>query len=138
VIKLNFAPGAIISIPCDKSYVVAKVLYVSEYFKNTALLKIYSHRLPIDGSYINAISEDSFELVHTGVDLIKKGRWAVLTHIPLSDSESQSLKRVVGGDVWDADNCLGAASDADLSALPKMNVFNVKAVEGKATKYPLI
>jgi hypothetical protein len=138
VSKLNITPGTIISIPCDKSYVVAKILYVSEYFKNTALLKIYSHRFPIDDSYADALNEDFFELVHTGVDLIKKGKWNVLANVPLSISESQSLKRIVGGDVWDADKCIGAASDADLSALPKMRVFNVKAVEAKVAKYPLI
>lgn len=78
-----------------------------------------------------------FELIHTGVNLIKKGRWAVLGHMPLSESESESLKRVVGGDVWDADTCLRPASDADLSMIPKMRVFNVKGVEEKVAKYPL-
>lgn len=58
--KLNIVPGTIISIPCDESYVVAKILYVSEYFRNTALLKIYSNRLLVKDSYSDSIERDDF------------------------------------------------------------------------------
>lgn len=136
--RRDVAPGAIVSIPCGGYYVIAKVLYVSSYFKNTALLKIYQHRIPVGCSYTDAINEDSFELTHTGIASIKKGGWAILGHMSLSVSDSQSMKWIVGGDVWDADNCLGAASDADLSTLPRMRVFNVKAIEAKVDKYPVV
>lgn len=133
--KVNATAGAIISIPCDNSYVIAKILYVSKYFKNIALLKVYKHRLSVDKPFSDSFTKSSFELVYTGVDFIKKGRWKIIDSKPLSDTEEKLMKRVVGGDVWDADSCLGRASDTDLATLPSMRVVNVKAVEDKVAKY---
>lgn len=135
--KQKVLDGAIVSIPCEDTYVVAKVLYVSEYFKNTALLKIYKSRLNIDTPYSDIIMDSSFELVYTGVDLIKKGKWSVVDVNPISDSEYQLSKRIVGGDVWHADECMGRATDSEVSTLPKMKVYNVNAIAKKVSQYPL-
>lgn len=133
--KKKFEPGTIISIPCDSYYVVAKILYISDYFRNITLLKIYSHRIPLEKSYSEILNTGSFELIYTSTNLIKKGKWNVLERIPLSSADKEYQKRIVGGDVWDGDNCLGPASDHELNILKNMDVFNVNSVEKKVSKY---
>ncbi len=83
------------------------------------------------------MESSAFELIYTGTNLIKNGTWPIIGSYPLSESEQKANKRIVGGDVWVADECLGHATNNELESLPKMKVFNVKYFEEKTSFYPL-
>lgn len=135
--KSSINVGTVISIPCDNYYVVAKILFLSERMKNVALYKIYDRKVALNKPYIDVMSSSSFELVYTGIGLIKKGEWPILAHLPLLDSEKESSMRIAAGNVWLANECLRPATDEDYSSIPRMLVANVKGVERMVADYPV-
>lgn len=136
--KKSISEGSIIAIPTEVGYVIAKILYVSEYFKNTALFKVYAKQVTTPESYAIAVEPDDFNLFYTGTIAIKKGTWVKVSEQALSEAEESFSNRIVGGDVWYKDECVRPASDSDHSSLPKMRVFNFKHIESKVAEYPLI
>lgn len=135
--RVKVVEGAIVSIPFESTYGVCKVLYVSKYFKNIALLKVFSEKLDKTQKHPIILKSDSFELIYTATKLIKNGTWPIIGTEPLSKLDREANKRIVGGDVWVADECMGGATDSELKSLPEMNVFNVIYLEGKVSKFPL-
>jgi len=135
--ELSIDIGTVVSIPCNDYYVVAKVLFLSDRMKNVALYKIFDHKASLDKPYIDVISSSSFDLVYTGIGLIKKGEWPILAHLPLLDSEKESSMRIAAGNVWLANEYLRPATDEDYSSIPRMLVANVKGVERRVADYPI-
>lgn len=133
--KVKMTEGAIISIPLDDSHVICKILYLSSYFKNTALFKVFTKRLASDEDYKSLLASLDFELFYSGTKLIQNGNWSILGVEPVSPAELECNRRIVGGDVWLADECLGSASDDQIKELPKMKVYNVSYIEQKASKF---
>lgn len=133
--KVKMTEGAIVTIPLDGGHVICKVLYLSSYFKNTALFKVFTKKLESDEGYENLLASPDFKLFYLGTKLIKNGRWPILGVEPISPAELECNRRIVGGDVWLADECLGSASDDQLKNLPKMKVYNVSYIEQKASKF---
>ncbi len=137
--RFKLPTGTIVLIPYESTFAIAKVLYVSKYFKNVALFKVFSKRITDANEYTFRLSDvDDYELIYAGVDLIKKKKWEIINREPLSDFELLESKRIVAGDIWVEDKCLGSASDKELKEFPKMRVLNFKFVELKISKLPLI
>lgn len=136
--KKSISEGSIIVIPTEIGYVVSKILYVSEYFKNTALFKVYSKQVKTPVSYASAVESDDFNLFYTSTIAIKQGAWIKVSEQVLSEAENSFLTRIVGGDVWYKDECIRPASDGDYSSLPKMRVLNFKQIESKVADYPFV
>lgn len=53
--KKDVAVGSIVSIPFDSVFAVAKILFVSDYFKQIALFKIYKYKLRETAEYMNVL-----------------------------------------------------------------------------------
>ena len=111
---MKVTDGMIVSIPCNDTYSIGKVLYTSQYFKNVMLLKIFRTSFENKPDYNESIKTEPFELFYTGTNLIKIGIWENIAIEKVSSEEKAQNKRIVGGDVWLADECLSAATDNDL------------------------
>jgi hypothetical protein len=109
----------------------AKVLYVSSYFKDVILLALY-RSVVAHGTGLPEFPDPPALLVYTSQTPILRGRWPKVGHRPVSDGERGLAKRIVAGDVWLGDECLGPASPEDTKLLPKMLVAGAGLVEKKA------
>ncbi|MEX5608330.1 hypothetical protein ABFV58_09835 [Pseudomonas protegens] len=124
--------GDIVLIPVEGGFKPAKVLYVSERYKDTILLGIYKffsteQRLPDE-------LPDRFDLLlYTSKAPIQKKRWHYVGHEDLRTTQTDLDLRVVAGELWKGDVHIGAASDEDRKSLPEMLVVGAGLVEKKAT-----
>ena len=126
---IKVTEGDVVAIPAGSMVGLAKVVFMSRYFKDTILLKLMSERFPSVEAAQTADLQGSHELIYTGVVPIRKGRWTIIAHQPVSDQERTMSKRTSGGEVWLEDVHLGPASDTDLATLPKMLVYGGGLVE---------
>ena len=90
--RVKVVEGAIVSIPFESTYGVCKVLYVSKYFKNIALLKVFSEKLDKNQKHSIILKSDSFELIYTATKLIKNGTWPIIGTEPLSKLDREANK----------------------------------------------
>ncbi len=123
--------GDIILIPAGDRYVLAKVLYVSKWYKNLILLglskeSIAERRMPSD------MPTRFVDLIYTSQEPIAKKRWHSVGHEPLMEGQIGLAKRIVGGEVWLDDQCLGPATDEDFKVLPRMRALGAALVENRA------
>jgi hypothetical protein len=120
--------GDLIAIPSDARVGLAKVTYVSQFFREVVLLKLYRTTLPKGVEHFPS-AEVEADLYYTSSRPILSGRWRIVGFEPLSDAEQLMSKRTVAGDIWVADECLGEASERDLETLPKMLTYGFKLIE---------
>lgn len=120
--------GTLIAIPSGARVGFAKLIYVSQFFREVVLLKLYRTTLPQGVTHFpNAKAEA--DLYYTSSGPILTGRWTIVGLEPISDAEQLMSKRTVAGDIWVADECLGEASEHDLETLPKMLTYGYKLIE---------
>lgn len=120
--------GGIYAIPGGGHYAFAKVIYMSEYFKDVLLIRMYAKAFPsidLPLSLENVPSRG----IYTGIDSVKKGAWLFAGSAPVTDADRAFTRRVVGGDVWVEDAHIGPASDEELRALPNMDVYGYRLIE---------
>lgn len=120
--------GDLIAIPSGARVGLAKVIYVSQFFRELVLLKLYRTTLPA-GEKQSPSAEAEVDLYYTSLSPILSGRWKIVGFEPVSDTEQLMSKRTVAGDIWVADKCLGEASERDLETLPKMLTYGFKLIE---------
>jgi hypothetical protein len=124
-------PGDLVAIPAGVNReIVGHVLFCSAYFRNVVLLALY----PVDASRMPAeIPEPQRQrrLLFTGNQAIVTGRWRKLGSLEPSN-EPSIIRFISGGDVWENDNPLRAATGTDYVSLPKMLVKGVGLVEKTA------
>ena len=132
--KKNVTVGEFALIPVDNNaFVPAKVLYLSKRFKDTILLAVYP-TVTTTPEIPDTLPESSIAEFYTTQKAITSGRWLSVGVQELRPNEVGRAKRVVAGEVWQDDNHLGPASDADLATLPKMLAMGAKLVEKHAQK----
>ncbi|MFJ2710770.1 hypothetical protein ACIOZM_07735 [Pseudomonas sp. NPDC087346] len=118
-------------IPLTEGFKPAKVLYVSERYKNTILLGIYKNSIETQQMPDNL--HDTFELLlYTSKVPIQKQRWHLVGHENLKPSQSNLDLRIVAEELWQGDRHLGKASEEDRKELPEMLVMGAGLVEKKA------
>jgi hypothetical protein len=120
--------GDLIAIPSGARVGLAKVIYVSQFFREVVVLKLYRKTLPSKAKH-SPSAEDEADLYYTSSAPILSGRWKIVGFEPVSDTEQVMSKRTVAGDTWVADECLGKASERDLETLPKMLTYGFKLIE---------
>lgn len=127
MVKLKL--GSIFAIPSGNQFGLAKVIYISEYFKDVFLIKLF--QLKFDS--VEAINLNDkfhqFTLYYAAKEAIKKGEWQLLGEDAVSDAEKALSKRIVGGGVWVEDNYLGDATDNDYETLSPMGVYGWKLIQ---------
>ncbi|MBX3625342.1 MAG: hypothetical protein KF892_10045 [Rhizobacter sp.] len=120
--------GGIYAIPGGGHYAFAKVIYMSEYFKDVLLVRMYERAFPsIDVP--SSLEDVHSRGIYAGIDSVKKGAWVLAGSAPVTDADRALTRRVVGGDVWVEDVHIGPASDEELRALPNMDVYGYRLIE---------
>src|SRR5690242_7333527 len=108
--RKNVDVGEIILIPVENEFVAAKVLYLSQRYKNVIMLGVYNLRTPV--KECPKTLPVCFELlVYTSQEPVLKKRWISIGHQPLLTGQDGVAKRIVAGDVWLEDQHLGPASE---------------------------
>jgi hypothetical protein len=128
--KKNVDVGDIILIPVESKFVPAKVLYLSQRYKNVILLGIYNLRT-LAKEFPKTLPACFGLMVYTSQDPVLKKRWISIGHQPLLTGQDGVAKRIVAGDVWLNDQHLGAATENDRRSLPQMDVLGAGLVEKK-------
>ncbi|MGH8049805.1 MAG: hypothetical protein ACREPB_03995 [Arenimonas sp.] len=128
--------GDMIAIPSGERFGLAKVIYVSEFFRNVILLRLFrtTYRDPNVKEFPDA--EALADLYYTSSDPVTEGRWAKIGVQQILTSENLMSKRTVGGDVWIGDEHFGPASEQDLEELPKMLTYGYRLVEKAISRFP--
>lgn len=125
------AVGDIVLIPLAEGFRPAKVLYVSQRYKDTILLGIY--KTAVNGQQMPDELPDGFALLlYTSKASIQKQRWPAVGHEPLRTAQTQLDRRIVATQLWQGDEHLGPASAQDRLDLPEMQVMGAGVVEKKA------
>ncbi|WP_025130696.1 hypothetical protein [Pseudomonas sp. PH1b] len=123
--------GDILLIPISEGFRPAKVLYVSQRYKDTILLGLYATRVTIQ-QLPNELA-DSFALrLYTSKAPVQRQRWHWVGHEALRESQTGLDLRVVAGELWQGDQHLGTASPEQRRGLPEMLVMGAALVEKKA------
>lgn len=124
--------GEIVLIPVEHEFVPAKVLFLSDYFKDVILLGLYPMR--ISSLEMPSMLPDKFRhLVYTSQAIILKQRWHSVGIESIRPSEKDLSKRVAGGEVWDEDRHLGRATKDQIQSLPQMRILGAERVEALAS-----
>jgi hypothetical protein len=132
--------GDIILIPVDGDLcAVAKIVYLSKYFKNVVLLNAYPLVASFSERIIKLPADSPNELlVYAGNQKIKTEEWKKLDNIPVTDKEREMSKRIVGGEVWIEDDCIRTATEEDNETLKRMLVSGTESVENKMKDYLIL
>lgn len=127
--------GDIVLIPISEGFRPAKVLYVSQRYKDTILLGVYAtcvatRQLPDELA-------DTFALrLYTSKAAVRKQRWHRVGHEALRETQTGLDLRIVAGELWQGDQHLGVASPEQRKNLPEMLVMGAALVEKKAAAIP--
>ena len=129
--------GDIILIPIDGDRCgIAKIIYLSKYFKDVILLNIY----PLIANFSEKVIELSANipdelLIYTGNQKIKTEEWKKLNNVMVTEEEKRLSTRIVGGEVWIENECIGTATEQDRKKINRMGVDGTKLVEDKIKDY---
>lgn len=88
--------GDLIAIPSGARVGFAKLIYVSQFFREVVLLKLYRTTLPEGVTHFPS-TKASADLYYTSSGPILAGRWTIVGFEPVSDAEQLMSKRTVGG-----------------------------------------
>jgi hypothetical protein len=119
----NVVPGDVFLVPIGRrQYCPVKVLYVSEYFKNVMLVGAY--KAIVDAKVMPQRLPRSFGATIYSVvrGAEKDGKWIKVGTKPVLAREKRLSTRIVGGDVWVEDTCLGPPSLEERKTLPRMRI----------------
>ena len=120
--------GDIFTIPLeDGREALCRVLYASSYFKDVVLLGCYGCSLPT----AEQVDANPKVMMYTGWSKA----WSVIGHKPVDSHERTFSRRIVAGDVWEGDKHMGQATEAELTSLPKMEVFGHRILARKLAQY---
>ncbi|UOD29535.1 hypothetical protein INH39_29790 [Massilia violaceinigra] len=125
--------GDFIAIPSGDRVGLAKLIYVSQFFREVVLLKLYRTTFP-EGVTPLPSAEIAADLYYTGSGPILAGRWTIVGFEPVSDAEQLLSKRTVASDIWVADERLGKASESDLEKLPKILTYGSRLIENAVAR----
>jgi hypothetical protein len=130
--KTRFKRGDVLRRDLDGGAVaVVRVVYVSSYFKQLVLVSLF------DGANVrepsDVLSQRPVAQFFTGRDSLQEEEgWEQIGSTPPSVTDRASSRRILAGDVWVEDECLGPAEGADLS-LPNMLVYGSRILRKKMT-----
>ena len=109
-------------IPGGGKFGIAKVIYVSKFFRNVILLRLFHKTFATPEQAEAPTATAPSDLIYTGKGAIKPGEWIYFGEQPQHPSERDMTRRIVGGDVWVEDEHLGPASEQDRLTLKDMMV----------------
>jgi hypothetical protein len=124
----SVALGDIVVIKAGPYFVPAKILYLSNLFKDVILLGVYGQQLKAS-VMPQSLSHDFAKLLYASKLPVINGKWPVVGNEDLLPSQRGMAFRIVGGEVYLDDCVVRIASDEDFKALPSMDVYGSIALE---------
>lgn len=125
--RSRIAEGDLFLVPGGGSTAPAHVEFCSSYFRRVILVKLY---LTLRGAEsVPPPPGAEFVLYYTSADSITRGGWERVGHLSVTEEDRALSRRIVGGEVWEEDRCLGPASEEDSAALPQMLTFDFRLIE---------
>lgn len=121
--KQKVEQGDLFAVPGGKVFGLAKVIFVSSYYKNLMLIRLYPERARDPQALQIPDPTARSELYYTGVDSAKKGKWAHVGKQEVTDKERAMTKRVAAREVWVEDAHLGPATEEDMKTLKSLHVY---------------
>jgi Immunity protein 26 len=128
--KITPAPGDVFLIPLSESEsALCRVVYVSSYFKKVMLITVHGRCRSTQANPAQALS-GTVASFYCSTQSMATGHWPLVGSSRLQPEDKLLSRRIVGGDVWLADQHLGPASEED-SNLPQMDVHGDKVLVRK-------
>jgi len=128
MIDQTVKPGALFAIPSGEVFGLAKVIFLSTYFRDVMLIRLFRDRARSPSVLSAPDPEAASALYYTGVGAAAKGRWVYIGHQGVSEQERAMTLRISGGEVWIEDTHLRPATDADSRSLQLMDVHGYRLI----------
>ena len=125
--------GDIVVIPVEGAFIPAKVLYVSNEYRNVILLGVYGVKQP-QPEMPDALPNGFLIQLYTTQIPIQKGIWQSISHEDLRPEQVGLAKRISGGNVMHDDTFVRDATDEDYKSLPQMLVCGSDLVATRVAK----
>lgn len=126
--------GSLVAIPTPGRAMLAKVIFVSEYFAETIALKLFCGTAFVEATAEHDAASKPFKVYYTNVSAIRSKRWKIVGRAPVTPEERLLTRRTSGGELWQDDEHRGAATDSQIAELPKMLIYGHKLIEKHASQ----
>jgi hypothetical protein len=124
--------GDVLAIPLGRGcgWAIARVLFVSGYFKDVMLMAVSPMVAPDLGAVECLEGKSSNEmLLYTAAIKIRKRGWEILRSCPVDDEDEAKTLRIVAGEVWLKDEVVRSVTREDEASLKVMLVHGHQRVE---------
>lgn len=111
--KITVREGDLLCIPVDGWFVAAKVLWVSQWYKNAMGIAVYARRFAAPVTALDALpgyarldmGGKEATVVYPSIENVTKRKtWEVVGHWPLDDADKALRRHIIGGSLYDGDD----------------------------------
>jgi hypothetical protein len=139
MVKIAVKEGDLFLIPFGDKKAVGKILWISKRTKNVFSF-IVKNELAKTADEASAIAKTkknisvkifsgTVNVFYTDISKIKKGEWAVIGNIPLTEEESENLQyHNIGGVLFKGDEEIRPLKGEEFTSIPKMLIAGYEAV----------
>jgi hypothetical protein len=115
--------GDLLAIPIGPNWAMARVLFVSNHFKDIMLLAVSPKRIDsLDGVRYSGADDSEEKLIYTGARGFSRRGWRRIGSFPVTEGDFSKTLRISAGNVWLGDEFLRPAEPGDQAQLPVMYV----------------
>lgn len=120
--RIEVKTGDILRIPVDDFFVAAKIIWISQWYKDVMGIVIYSgwfkdadNVRPVEGEYLTMKmgNNDVMVLYPSVKNVTVKRIWTVIGHSSLSEIDKELRFHLIGGTLYDGDDSIRSATSDD-------------------------
>jgi len=111
--KIAVRDGDLLCIPVDDWFVAAKVLWVSQWYKNAMGIAVYARGFAAPVTALDAspgyacldMGGQEVTVVYPSIQNVTKTKiWTVIGHQPLDDADKALRRHIIGGSLYEGDD----------------------------------
>ncbi|MFM2421933.1 MAG: Immunity protein 26 [Pseudomonadota bacterium] len=129
--KIRYAPkqGDVIAIKIrPKTFVLAKVAYVSEYHRGVLFFRVYNEVFPSAEAPAKLPSQYRGQF-QSFVAYIQSGRWQVVGHDPVTKGDKEASRYVTASGLFERDKRLRDVRDSDREKILPLIIHSYASAE---------
>lgn len=120
--RIEVKTGDILRIPVDDFFVAAKIIWISQWYKDVMGIVIYSgwfkdadNVRPVEGEYLTMkMGNNDVKVLYPSVKNVTVKRiWTVIGHSSLSEIDKELRFHLIGGTLYDGDDSIRSATSDD-------------------------
>ncbi len=120
--RIEVKTGDILRIPVDDFFVAAKIIWISQWYKDVMGIVIYSgwfkdadNVRPVEGEYLTMkMGNNDVKVLYPSVKNVTVKRiWTVIGHSSLSEIDKELRLHLIGGTLYDGDDSIRSATSDD-------------------------